>query len=391
MISPELNGFIKAHENDDVHELALHAKLYPEIDIQTAIRQIAGRKTAKVKIPGWYANESIIYPQHISIEQSSSEETARYKAALAGGNNMVDLTGGMGVDFSFMAAGFAKSVYVEQQPELTKIAEHNFKALRLENVSVENADSQSYLQKMPPADLIYIDPARRNPAGQKTVRIEDCTPDILEIENLLDEKSRQTMIKLSPMLDIALAVKSLAHLSNIHIISCNNECKELLFIKNRTAKELHYHCANIQKGKTDIFSFTREQEDLAVAKYARQPKNYLYEPNPSIMKAGAYKYISTYFDIEKLHPNSHLYTSDSLAGEFHGRSFTIENIYTLNKKDIRLYLNCIGQANITTRTFPLTVQELRKRTGIKEGGDTYIFATTLADEKKVLLICKKVE
>jgi len=390
MIPPALNEFVKAHENDDVHELALHAKLYPEIDMQTAICQITGRKIAKEKIPYWYANENIIYPKHISLEQSSSEDTARYKASIVNGQSMVDLTGGMGVDFSFMANKFENAVYVEQQPELTSIAEHNFEILRLRDVSVKNADALSYLREMPSVSLIYIDPARRDTAGRKTVRIEDCTPNILEIENLLHQKSEQTMIKLSPMLDITLAAKSLSHLSDIYIVSCSNECKELLFIKKRDAKDLHYHCVNILKGKIDILSYTKDQEEQSIATYAQQPEKFLYEPNTSIMKAGAYKYISAYYNIKKLHPNSHLYTSNGLLEDFQGRSFIIENTCTLNKKDVKLHLGHIKQANITVRNFPLSVQELRKRTGIKEGGDIYIFATTLANEKKVLLICKKV-
>lgn len=390
MISPELNEFVKAHENDDVHTLALHADQFPDIDIPTAIRQITGRRIAREKVPGWYANENIIYPKHISLEQSSSEQTARYKASLVEGDNMVDLTGGMGVDFSFLATRFKKATYIEQQEELTDVAIHNFKELGLRNITVINADALSYLQEMQPVDLIYIDPARRDTKGRKTVSIEDCTPNILDMDDLLWEKGKQTMIKLSPMLDISLALKSLSGISDVHIISYNNECKELLFIKNRKVTDLHYHCVNIQKEKTDILSYSKEQEEQSVAISASQPGKYLYEPNSSIMKAGAYKYISAYYGIEKLHTNSHLYTSDSFIADFQGRSFLIENCCTLNKKDVKQYLQPIKQANITTRNFPLSVQELRKRTGLKEGGETYIFATTLREEKKVLLICKKI-
>lgn len=390
MISPELNEFVKAHENDDVHTLALHADQFPGIDIPTAIRQITGRRIAREKIPRWYTHENIIYPKHISLEQSSSEQTARYKASLVEGDNMVDLTGGMGVDFSFLETRFKKATYIEQQEELTDVAIYNFKELGLRNITVINADALSYLQEMQPVDLIYIDPARRDTKGRKTVSIEDCTPNILDIENLLQEKGTQTMIKLSPMLDISLALKSLSDISDVHIISYNNECKELLFIKNRKVTDLHYHCVNIQKERTDILTYSKEQEEQSLASYASQPGKYLYEPNSSIMKAGAYKYISANYGIEKLHSNSHLYTSDSLIDNFQGRSFLIENCCTLNKKDMKEYLKHIKQANITTRNFPLSVQELRKRTGLKEGGETYIFATTLREEKRVLLICKKI-
>lgn len=389
MISATLNEFVKEHENDDIHVLALRAIQYPEIDMQLAIRQITGRQIAKEKIPGWYINENILYPKHLSLEQSSSEKTARYKANLVDGERMVDLTGGMGVDFSFLATRFKQAVYVEQQTELTEIATHNFKELGLANVTVKNTDALSYLQEAAPADLIYIDPARRDTTGRKTVSIEDCTPNILEFENLLDKKGKLTMIKLSPMLDISLALKSLSDISDVHIVSHNNECKELLFIKRKTNGETRYHCVNIQKEKTDILSFTREQEEKTAIGYKPQIGKYLYEPNASITKAGAYKYLSTYYNIDKIHPNSHLYTSDSLISDFHGRSFIIENVCSLNKKDVKQHLQNIKQANITTRNFPLSVQELRKRTGLKEGGEIFIFATTLANEKKVLLICKK--
>lgn len=391
MISGTFNEFVKEHENDDIRVLALRATQYPEIDMQFAIRQITGRRIAKEKIPSWYINENILYPKHLSLEQSSSERTARYKANLVNGDSMIDLTGGMGVDFSFLAAKFRHAIYVEQQTELTEIALHNFKELGLTNVVVKNEEALSYLQDTPPIDLIYIDPARRDIVGRKTVSIEDCTPNILELESLLEEKGKETMIKLSPMLDISLALKSLSNISDVHIISYNNECKELLFIKKKTDKETLYHCVNIQKEKTDILSFTRDMEEETVISYKPQIGQYLYEPNSSIMKAGAYKYLSTYYNINKIHPNSHLYTSDSLIPNFQGRSFIIKNVSSLNKKEVKQYLHNIKQANITTRNFPLSVQELRKRTGLKEGGDIFIFATTLADEKKVLLICKKID
>lgn len=391
MISGTFNEFVKEHENDDIRVLALRATQYPEIDMQLAIRQITGRRIAKEKIPSWYVNENILYPKHLSLEQSSSEKTARYKANLVNGDSMIDLTGGMGIDFSFLAAKFRHAIYVEQQTELTEIALHNFKELGLTNVVVKNEEALSYLQDTPPIDLIYIDPARRDIVGRKTVSIEDCTPNILELESLLEEKGKETMIKLSPMLDITLALKSLSNISDVHIISYNNECKELLFIKKKTDKETLYHCVNILKEKTDILSFTRDKEEEAAISYKPQIGHYLYEPNSSIMKAGAYKYLSTYYSINKIHPNSHLYTSDSLIPNFQGRSFIIENVSSLNKKEVKQYLHNIKQANITTRNFPLSVQELRKRIGLKEGGDIFIFATTLADERKVLLICKKID
>lgn len=391
MISSRLIDFVNEHEHDDIHMLALHSNLYPEIDIQQAIQQIKGRKIAKDKIPSWYKNQKIVYPKHLSLEQCSSEQTACYKASLVKGNSMVDLTGGLGVDFSFLSTKFRDAVYVEKQSELTDIAINNFRELGLNNTSVVNADAIEYLEAMPAVDLIYIDPARRDSIGKKVVHIEDCTPNIIEIEHLLDTKAQQTMIKLSPILDITLALRSLSYVTDVYIISSNNECKELLFIKKKSGDELQYHCVNIHKNGIDDFSFRKVQEEDAAVSYATEPGTYLYEPNSSILKAGSYKYIAEYNELEKLHPNSHLYTSDKLHTDFQGRKFQIEQVCTLGKKDINKYLQGIKHANIATRNFPLSVAEIRKKTKLEDGGDIYIFATTLMNEKKSLLICKKAD
>jgi len=391
ILSQELKDFVKEHESDAIHELALHANQYPGIDISLAIQQITGRKIAREKIPSWYAVDSILYPQHISMEQCSSEQTARYKAALVEGNTMVDLTGGFGIDFSFMAERFMKkAVYVEQQKELSEIASYNFGILGLKNVIIENTDALEYLSEIPSVDLIYIDPARRDTSGKKIFRIEDCSPNILEIEDILEAKSYRVMIKLSPMLDLTLALKSLKNIFDVHIVSVDNECKELLLIKDKAKKEQCFiHCINIQKNKTTKFSIQRQQEDTAIADYAVSVGKYLYEPNASLLKAGIYKYIAEFYKLKKLHPSSHLYTSDKLKADFQGRTFVVDTVCTLSKKDIKQYLTGIGQANITTRNFPLSVQEIRKKTKLKDGGDIYIFATTLSDDKKALIICHK--
>ncbi|NDV96282.1 SAM-dependent methyltransferase [Dysgonomonas sp. 521] len=389
-LPPALKSFVREHGQDDVHELALHARQYPSIDMQLAIRQITGRKIAAEKIPSWYDNESVIYPKHISMEQCSSEYTARYKASLVAGDCMTDLTGGLGVDFSFMAPKFAKeAVYVEQQKELSEIAAGNFDALGLDNVIIKNADAVDYLRMMPPTDLIYIDPSRRDNVGRKIFRIEDCTPNILDIEDLLEEKAGMAMIKLSPMLDISLVLKSLRNISDVHVVSVDNECKELLFVKQKDCGKQLIHCVNIQKDKADKFLLEKNQEEQAIARYASSVGRYLYEPNVSLLKAGVYKYISAYYKLDKLHPSSHLYTSDEFLPDFQGRRFVVDSICSLNKKDIKSYLSTIGHANITTRNFPLSVEEIRKRTKIKDGGTIYIFATTLSNEDKVLVLCRK--
>lgn len=388
-LTSEIKYFIEEHEKDDTRTLALQSGRYPNIDMPFAIQQIAGRQIAKTKIPTWYASDEIIYPKHISLEQCSSEKTALYKASLYKGSSMADLTGGFGIDFSFISRNFELATYIEQQKELTQIAVHNFNVLGLHNVRIENIDAINYLETMQPVDLIYIDPARRSTSGKKTILIQDCTPNIIDIEGILKEKAEQTMIKLSPMLDISLALKTMQNISDVHIISYNNECKELLFIKKESTNRTKLHCINITDNKTDVLIFTKEEEEQIGVKYVSELGKYLYEPNSSIIKAGAYKSIAKEFDLAKLHTNSHLYTSDQLFINFPGRRFEIAASSSLNKKELKDHLYGLSKANITVRNFPLSVEELRKRTNLKDGGDTYIFATTLNNDKKVLIFCKK--
>ncbi|NDV67548.1 SAM-dependent methyltransferase [Dysgonomonas sp. 25] len=391
-LSPDTKRFIEEHESDDIHSLALHASRFPQVDMALAIQQIKGKQIAKEKIPSWYKVSDILYPKHLSMEQCSSEYTARYKATLLSGSSLVDLTGGFGVDIAFLFPQFKDATYVEQQEELAGIAQHNFAVLNLD-IQVVNADAVDYLHRMTAVDCIYIDPARRDIKGRKIVSIEDCTPNLLEIEPLLEEKAKRTMIKLSPMLDISLAVKSLKGIAEVHIISHNNECKELLFIKDsaQVMESPRLQCVNIHHDKTDIFSFSREEEDEINLHYTNEIGRYLYEPNSSVLKAGAYKSIAQYYGIDKLHVNSHLYTSDNQIDGFQGRAFEVVAATTLNKSELKDKLGNIKQANISTRNFPLSPQELKKRLGLKDGGNTYIFGTTLGDGHKVLIICRKAD
>lgn len=392
----QIQQFIKDHESDDIRSLALQAKRYPEIDMPFALQQIAGRQITKEKVPVWYACDRIIYPKHISLEQCSSQNTAQFKASLYDGYSLTDLTGGMGVDFSFMATRYLQATYVEQQTELVQLANHNFRELGLANATIVAGDAVTYLQSMSPVDLIYIDPARRDTKGQKTVLIEDCTPNIVDIEVLLEEKSKRTMIKLSPMLDISLALKSIRNVSDVYIISSNNECKELLFVKendindtNDTHNSPLLHCVNILKDRIHLFTFTKIQEENLQINYTACVSKYLYEPNSSLIKGGAYKSISKRYNLHKLHINSHLYTSDELQPDFEGRKFIVDGVSSLNKNELKPFLSQISQANIATRNFPLSPQELRKRLKLNDGGDVYIFGTTLDDGKKVLIFCRK--
>ena len=390
-LTPEISQFIREHQHDDVRALALQAKKYPGIDMPFAIKQIAGRQAAQHKIPSWYANESIVYPLHISLEQCSSVVTAKYKARLLTGETLVDLTGGFGVDCAFLSAGFQKATYVERQKELCEIATHNFKALGLSHIIIQNADSVEALNETSPVDCIFIDPARRNEHGGKTVLVSDCEPDVEALESLLLQKAKRVMIKLSPMLDLTLALRSLPYTYEVHVVSVQNECKELLLLlkqsnKEVDSKEISIHCTNFTNSGVQDYVFTQAEEISAVAGYANEVDTYLYEPNASVLKAGAFRSVATHFGLKKLHPNSHLYTSDQLVVDFPGRYFKVDAVGSLKDKEL---LAGLSQANITIRNFPLSVAELRKRTKLKDGGEIYLFATTLNSDKKVLIRCRK--
>ena len=393
-ISPETQLFIREHSSDDVRVLALQAKKYPDIDMPTAITQIAGRKVAAEKIPSWWEIEKIWYPKHLSLEQCSSEITARYKARLLQGDSLTDLTGGFGIDCSFLATGFKSATYVERQEELCEIAAHNFPVLNLNHINIKNEDGVTYLQVMSPVDCLFLDPARRNEHGGKTVAISDCEPNVAELEELLLQKANRVMIKLSPMLDLSLALKELKQTQEVHILSVNNECKELLLVLERgkelVPEEIPIHCINLTASqKVQKLLFTRQQEKEHTCPYTPTLKTYLYEPNASILKAGAFRSVSSIYNVEKLHPNSHLYTSDEYIPDFPGRKFRITDSSSLNKKELKKLIGTEKKANLTVRNFPASVAELRKRLKLAEGGDMYLFATTLADEKKLLIACKQ--
>ena len=404
-LSPDTLRFIREHRRDDVRSLALQARRYPSVDMPAAITQISGRQIAKEKIPAWAGNENILYPAHLSLEQCSSQVTAQYKAEIIGNlprtrqehpakaGTFTDLTGGFGIDCAFLSSRFGHATYVERQEALCRIAAHNFPALGLIHISVCHADSVRHLQEMEPVDCIFIDPARRDGHGGKTVAIGDCEPDVSALEELLLRKARHVLVKLSPMLDLTLALNDLKHVREAHIVSVGNECKELLLLLGQgetlPTDDIPIHCVNFTSAPApQALVFTRGQEKECACPYTPLLKPYLYEPNASVLKAGAFRSLSSLYKIEKLHPNSHLYTSDSLLPDFPGRKFRITSSCGFGKKEVKEMLAAEKKANLTVRNFPATVAELRKRLKLAEGGDTYLFATTLADGKKVLIRCQ---
>ena len=390
--------FIRQHQDDDIRQLALRGTKDPEVDLSFALQQIDGHRRALEKLPSWAAIEGIVYPPHLSMEQCSSEQTARYKAEVAGsGESFVDLTAGFGVDSAFIAQRFKKAVCVELQPELCAISSANLQLLGLRQIEVVNGNGIDYLHTMPPADLVFIDPARRDEHGGRTYGIADCTPNVLEIIDELLAKAQRVMIKLSPMLDWRKAVEDIGkqYVSAVHIVSVNNECKELLIElkrwKGEEVKEMKVVCVNLlSDGSEERFEFDAQTPSpIKTIHYSLFTIHFLYSPNASVMKAGCFDLLAERFGVMPLHVNSHLFVSDVRVSDFPGRAFIIEKTTTMNKRELKESLAGMTQANIAVRNFPLSVADLRKRLKLQDGGDTYIFATTVENVGHLLLICRK--
>lgn len=396
-LTEETLQFIRLHRTDDVCSLALQAGRHPGVDMPAAVTQIAGWQAARPKIPTWAATDGILYPPHLSMEQCSSELTADYKAAIvaqAGGerHSLTDLTGGFGIDFSALAAKFERADYVERQEVLCELARHNFPLLGLKHATVHQADATEYLQGMEPVSWLFLDPARRDGHGGKTVAIADCEPDVARLEPLLLAKAGRVLLKLSPMLDLAQALHTLKHVTQAHVVAVGGECKELLLVLAADAalqpNEVPICCVNLPAA-ANVFTFSRQNEQNAPCIYANAPRAYLYEPHAALLKAGAFRSLTTRYKVEKLHPNSHLYTSDTQVEGFPGRTFHIDGWSGFGKREVKELLKGEKKANLTIRNFPASVAELRKRLKLSEGGNIYLFATTLADGQKVLIRCSK--
>ncbi len=398
--------YVREHRMDDVRRLALSGGKSAEVDMPFALQQIAGWQTARRKLPSWAAVEGVIYPPHLNMEQCSSEETARYKGSLTPDpspsekGTFVDLTGGFGIDFYWMSQKFGKRTYVERNADLCDIARHNFQQLGLE-AEVVCAEAEDFLKEMPPVDALFLDPARRDQHGSRTYGIEDCTPNVLELLPLLKEKADRIILKLSPMLDWRKAVSDLGGVSEVHIVSVDNECKELLLvISSKLSGGLRLACVN----NNTSFEFVPIGETAGshggnhrfpslepmVSFVGTSGFLYLFEPNASIMKAGCFGEVAEAFGVNPLSANSHLFVSDHEVRDFPGRQFVVETMTSMNKQELKQALAGIDQANIAVRNFPLTAEQLRKKLKIKDGGDMFIFGTTLSDGTHKLFICRKI-
>jgi 16S rRNA G966 N2-methylase RsmD len=376
--------FIQEHLHDDVRELALKYHDNAKVDMALALRQIEARQLLQKKVPSWSANDDLLFPPHLSIEQCSSEATAQYKASLLQGNSFADLTGGLGVDCFFIAQHFPQADYVEQNQELCALAAHNFASLNTP-IQVKNDTAENYLNNCKSIDCIFLDPARRDTYGRKTVSIADCTPNVIALQDVLLQKARRVMLKLSPMLDISQALKELHSVKEVHVVAVANECKELLLILEPDCHETPvFTCVNLQSAQPAV-TFTQAEEHNAPIRLASEVSQYLYEPNAALMKGGCYKLLTQRYNLLKLHPNSHLYTSENLISDFPGRIFHVEGWAPFNKKLRQTLLSGVEKASIATRNFPLSVAELRKTWKITDGDKVFLFATTVAGEQKIVI------
>lgn len=447
IMNDKTREFVAMHRDEDVRELALKAKRVDGLDLPLALDQIAGWQIASKKLPQWASCEGIVYPPHISMEQCSSQFTAQYKSeitqtllvpsatvharmsdsaesdmqtaksalhlsdsaesdTLVAKRAMVDLTGGFGVDFSYLARGFSQATYVERQRHLCELAEHNMAALGLDQARIVCGDGVEYLSQMDPVDFIYLDPARRDEHGSRTYAIEDCTPNVLELRDLLLAKSRFTLVKLSPMLDWRKAVVDFdGAVREVHIVATGNECKELLLVLGRpaqaNARDSVDGTGSYRRLAPHVFCVNDDQRiDYDSAKYTQglriggkplpDAKRYLYEPNASIMKAGCFDLVEERFGVTQIGPSSHLFVSEQQIADFPGRGFAIEAVGSMNKKDTKRLLNGMKQANIAVRNFPLTAPQLRKKLKLADGGTVYLFGTTMQGGGHVLLRTSKI-
>ena len=428
MLNEATRQFVCQHSDDDVRRLALQAHATPDVDLPMALDQIRGRQTARQKLPSWATIDGIVYPPHLSMEQCSSEQTAQYKAQLlvrllqsefsmesVKNAHFIDLTGGFGVDFVAMAQAVSKFseqenfsqnghpnrfIYVERNEHLCALARHNFPLLGLPNVEIVCDTAEKFLENpsslhTPHSTIIFLDPARRDAHGQRTYALADCTPNVLELRDELFKNADFIVLKLSPMLDWHRTVEELKTVSEVNIVSVANECKELLLVLRKKVQKTRIFCVNDQQK----FSYEVENDEKTVPCIAKtdslSEKKHLFIPNSSLMKAGCFAELCDRFHLAALAPNSHLFVktdesepSDTKNDDFPGKIFQISAISSMNKRDLRENLQGIDRANIATRNFPMKPEELRRRLKIKEGGDNYIFATTLANGKHVLIVCK---
>ncbi|WP_346883157.1 class I SAM-dependent methyltransferase [uncultured Algibacter sp.] len=383
ILNTEIQEYITNNINEDITSLVLKGVTFPSVETKDVIEQIEAKKRCKKKLATWYNTPNIYYPNKLNIEQTSSEATAKYKSELIEGKAIIDLTGGFGVDCFYFSKRFKSVTHCEINENLSKIVNHNYESLDVKNITAVNTNGIDYLKKTDAVyDWIYIDPSRRHDNKGKVFFLEDCLPNVPEHIDLLFKRSSHIMVKTSPLLDISVGIGELKHVKAIHVVAINNDVKELLWILEAGYKaQIAIKTVNLQNRAPSYFNFLLHDEKQDEALYSN-PLTYLYEPNSAILKAGAFNQISKQLGVFKLQKHAHLYTSDTLI-DFPGRRFKIEKSIAYNKKNIKRL--GIKKANITTRNFPETVEQIRKKFHINDGGIDYLFFTTALNNQKIVL------
>lgn len=388
VLNTEIQDFINSNNNSDTNALLLKGTNFSNVKTSEIVEQIEAKKRCKTKLSTWFKTENIYYPNKLNIEQTSSEVSAKYKSELISGNTLIDITGGFGVDSFYFSKQFEKVVHCEINPELSAIVKHNYQQLKVDTIETHNTDGLGYLQQNDNVhyDWIYIDPSRRHDSKGKVFFLRDCLPNVPENLELLFRHSKNVMIKTSPLLDISAGNNELKYVKTIHVVAINNEVKELLWILEKGFNGvISIETVNIKRDAIERFGFKLEEKHLTKTAYSK-PLTYFYEPNTAILKSGGFHEVSEQLDVYKLHQHSHLYTSETLI-EFPGRTFRTQQVLLYNKKEVKRL--GIKKANITTRNFPESVAQLRKKLNIKDGGNTYLFFTTNCENQKILIVAYK--
>ncbi len=385
--------FIWEHREDNPTKLALSAKKLPEMPLGFIARQVEALQKVRKKIPSWY-QEGLVFPFPLSLEQASSEATARFKAGLFSGKSMADLTGGLGVDAYCFARQFEHVYCVEKTPAVMEAARHNLGVLGLDNVVFSAEQAEDFVTATDlPFDLLYLDPARRDDRKGKVFQLADCSPNVLEIKELLLSRAPKILLKTAPLLDIHLAIQQLSQVSAVWVVEYQGDCREVLYLLESDipagfAAPIHVVSLDHAGQVEHAFDFTFHEEQQTACDVA-PPSNFLYEPIPAVLKAGAFKSFAARFGLKKLHANTHLYTSEQLIPQLPARSFRVDAVCKYDRKTVEQLIP-EKKANITTRNFPDNTEQVRKKLGLQEGGNTYIFAATDLANHKLILICSKV-
>ena len=387
ILHKDVQDFIQQNLKSNLTQLILKGSPFEGVTVQELATQIVSKQKSKQKLPTWFAAERIYYPPKLNLEQTSSEVTANYKACLVNGSHLIDITGGFGVDCVSFSKQFKNVTHCELNAELSQIASHNFKQLGIENIESISNNGINVLQKSSEKfDCIYVDPSRRSDVKGKVFLLKDCEPNLPEHLDLLFDKADTILIKVSPILDISSALSELNFVKEVHVVAVQGEVKELLFLAEKNySGSIDTKTIDFQKNKTKTFDFRFKSEATSTYDF---PSKYLYEPNAAVLKSGGFHQVSAQLKANKLHPHSHLYTSENLL-DFPGRIFEIEHVLNYDKKKIKKLVSA-SKANVTTRNFPKTVQQIRKELKLKDGGHQYLFFTTNLDDQLTCIFCKKI-